>query len=155
MTNQINFWLSVVSIVVTIISIICSIIASISAKKARQYKEETLNYIEALDIHDLLEKFRAESQNYQNRTRKVNWYKGKDTNLVISPLNTVLLSFGKYYHLMSNETEIKSRVHSLQNEIQNYTRFTSDTQITINNLITEITELLQEETRNISTRIII
>ena len=96
-----------------------------------------------------------ESQNYQNRTRDLNWYKGQDANLVINPFNKVLLSFGEYYHLIENANEIKEKVHSLQNVIQPYTRFTKVVQKDINNLITGITELLQEETRKRTSEIII
>lgn len=152
--DNINFWLTVISIIVTTISVICTIVSSRSAKKAKQYKEETLKFKDTLDLRSLLNQFMIESQNYQNRTRDLNWYKGQDANLVISPYNKVLLSFGEYYHLMENVNEIKEKVHSLQNAIQTYTRFTKDIQKEINNLITGITELLQEETRKRTSEII-
>ena len=139
----------------TVISIICSIVSFKSAKKAKRYNEETLNFKETLDFRSLLNLFMIESQNYQNRTRDLNWYKGQDANLVINPFNKVLLSFGEYYHLIENANEIKEKVHSLQNAIQTYTRFTKDVQKEINNLITGITELLQEETRKRTSEIII
>lgn len=147
--ESINFWFTCVSVVVTIISIFCSIGSYKSAKKAKQYKVETLNFKGTLDLCSLLDRFRSESQNYQNRTRKVDWYRGLDPNLVISPFNNILLSFGEYYHLMTDETAIgmKSKVHSLQMQIQNFSTFTHETQKEINMLITEITELLQKETR--------
>ena len=107
-----------------------------------------------LDLRSLLNQFMLESQNYQNRTRDLNWYKGQDANLVINPFNKVLLSFGEYYHLIENANEIKEKVHSLQNAIQTNTRFTKDIQKGINNLITGITELLQEETRKRTSEII-
>lgn len=153
--DNINFWLNVISIVVTVISIICSIVSFKSAKKAKRYKEETLNFKETLDLRSLLNLFMIESQNYQNRTRDLNWYKGQDANLVINPFNKVLMSFGEYYHLMENENEIKEKVHSLQNVIQPYTHFTRGVQKEINILIIEITELLQEETRKRTSEIII
>ena len=153
--DNINFWLTVMYIVVTVISIVCSIVSFISAKRAKHYKEETLNFKETLDLRSLLNLFMIESQNYQNRTRDLNWYKGQDANLVINPFNKVLLSFGEYYHLIENANEIKEKVHSLQNVIQPYTRFTKVVQKDINNLITGITELLQEETRKRTSEIII
>lgn len=153
--DNINFWLTIISIVVTVISIICSIVSFKSAKKAKRYKEETLNFKETLDLRSLLNLFMIESQNYQNRTRDLNWYKGQDANLVINPFNKVLMSFGEYYHLMENENEIKEKVHSLQNVIQPYTHFTRGVQKEINILIIEITELLQEETRKRTSEIII
>ena len=153
--DNINFWLTIISIVVTVISIVCSIISFKSAKKAKRYKEETLKFKETLDLRSLLNQFMIESQNFQNRTRNLNWYKGQDANLVINPFNKVLLSFGEYYHLMENVNEIKAKVHSLQDDIQPYIRFTKDVQKEINNLITGITELLQEETRKRTSAIII
>lgn len=111
-----------------------------------------MKFKEPLDLRSLLNQFMLESQNCQNRKR--DWYKSQDANLVISPYNTVLLSFGEYYHLMENVNEIKEKVHSLQNAIQTYTRFTKDIQKGINNLITGITELLQEETRKRTSEII-
>lgn len=143
------------SIVVTVISIVCSIVSFRSAKRAKHYKEETLNFKETLDLRSLLNLFMIESQNYQNRTRDLNWYKGQDANLVINPFNKVLLSFGEYYHLIENANEIKAKVHSLQNVIQSYTCFTRGVQKEINILIIEITELLQEETRKRTSEIII
>lgn len=143
------------SIVVTVISIVCSIVSFRSAKRAKHYKEETLNFKETLDLRSLLNLFMIESQNYQNRTRDLNWYKGQDANLVINPFNKVLLSFGEYYHLIENANEIKAKVHSLQNVIQSYTCFTRGVQKEINILIIEITEFLQEETRKRTSEIII
>ena len=153
--EYINIILTVVSIAATIVSIRYSILSCKSAKAAKKYKEDTLKFKETLDLRSLLNQFMLESQNYQNRTRDLNWYKGQDANLVINPFNKVLLSFGEYYHLMENENEIKAKVHSLQNVIQPYTRFTKDVQKEINNLITGITELLQEETRKRTSEIII
>ena len=143
--EYINIILTVVSIAATIVSIRYSILSCKSAKAAKKYKEDTLKFKETLDLRSLLNQFMLESQNYQNRTRDLNWYKGQDANLVINPFNKVLLSFGEYYHLIENANEIKEKVHSLQNAIQTYT----------NNLITGITELLQEETRKRTSEIII
>lgn len=103
--DNINFWLTIISIVVTVISIVCSIISFKSAKKAKRYKEETLKFKETLDLRSLLNQFMIESQNFQNRTRNLNWYKGQDANLVINPFNKVLLSFGEYYHLILNSAK--------------------------------------------------
>ena len=136
-------------------SIRYSILSCKSAKAAKKYKEDTLKFKETLDLRSLLNQFMLESQNYQNRTRDLNWYKGQDANLVINPFNKVLLSFGEYYHLIENANEIKAKVHSLQNVIQSYTCFTRGVQKEINILIIEITELLQEETRKRTSEIII
>lgn len=149
-TDNTNFLLTIVSIVVTSISIICSVLSFKFSKKAKQYKEETLTFKESLDLLSLLSKFRTESQKFQDSTREIDWYKGQNANLIISPFNGVLLSFGNYYHLMKNVEMIKNKVHSLQSAIQAYSTFTSSTQKKINRLITEITELLQNEIQNMT-----
>ena len=51
---------------------------------------------------------------------------------------------------MKDAEEIKSKVHSLQKNIQAYSTFTSSTQKKINRLIIDITELLQKEIQNIT-----
>ena len=149
-TESINFVLTLVSSLLTLISIICSVFSFKSARKAQQYKGEIIKYKELLDLRTLLDKFISESQNFQNRTRKTDWYKGQDASLVITPFNNVLLSFGEYYHLMTNGVEMQLKVHSLQEAIQNYSAFTMNTQKTINRLITDIIELLQKDTRSMT-----
>ena len=61
-TDNINFWLTIIPIVVTVISIVCSIISFKSAKKAKRYKEETLKFKETLDLRSLLNQFMIESR---------------------------------------------------------------------------------------------
>ena len=51
---------------------------------------------------------------------------------------------------MKDAEEIKSKVHSLQKNIQAYSTFTSSTQKKINRLIIDIIELLQTEIQNIT-----
>lgn len=154
-TDNVNFWITVVSIVFTIISIICTILSFRFAKKAKQYKEETLTFKESLDLLSLLSKFRNESQKFQDSTRESDWYKGQNAYLIISPFNEVLLSFGNYYHLMKDVGVIKTKVHSLQSTIQVYSTFTSSTQKKINRLITDITELLQNEIQNMTHEMVV
>ena len=83
------------------------------------------------------------------------WYKGQNAYLIISPFNEVLLSFGNYYHLMKDVGVIKTKVHSLQSTIQVYSTFTSSTQKKINRLITDITELLQNEIQNMTHEMVV
>ena len=154
-TDNVNFWITVVSIVFTIISIICTILSFRFAKKAKQYKEETLTFKESHDLLSLLSKFRNESQKFQDSTRESDWYKGQNAYLIISPFNEVLLSFGNYYHLMKDVGVIKTKVHSLQSTIQVYSTFTSSTQKKINRLITDITELLQNEIQNMTHEMVV
>ena len=152
--NNVNFWLTIVSIVVTIISIFFSCLSYRHSQNAKRYKEETLKFKEVLDLRSLLEELKLEGQNYQNKTRKLDWYRGQDANSIITAFNKVLLSFGNYYHLLENETDIKDKVHRLQVSIQNYSRFTRDVQRSINDLIIDITELLQGEIQRNTSKII-
>lgn len=146
-TDNINFWCTVVSIVVTLLSIGFSIWSFFSAKKAKQYKEETLLFKDTFELRSLLDQFILESRQYQNQTRELDWYKGRDVNAVINPFNSVLLSFGNLYHLMRNRNMIQSRVHKLQSLIQQYTQTTRILQREINTNILEIIELLQDDTQ--------
>ena len=77
-----------------------------------------------------------------------------EVNSIITAFNKVLLSFGNYYHLLENETDIRDKVHRLQVSIQNYSRFTRDVQRSINDLIIDITELLQGEIQRNTSKII-
>ena len=65
-------WLMVI---ITAIYVVATIIICYfngkSAKAAKKYKEETLKFKETLDLRSLLNQFMLESQNYQNRTRKI------------------------------------------------------------------------------------
>jgi len=118
-----------------------------SAKKAKKYKEETLKFKDTIDLRTLLNRFITESQCYQNQTRKLDWFRGIDANLVITPFNKVLVSFGELYDLMENSKEIKEKVHHLQEAIQQYQKSTRTLQKEVNNYIIEIIELLQLETK--------
>ena len=113
-----NMALTIVSIVVTIVSVVCSILASNSAKDAKQYKEETLQLRDTFDLERLLSRFQVESKYFQNNTRKRDWYKGIDINLVISSFSDVLSDFGNVYHLVGDSKGLKEKVHSLNEIIQ-------------------------------------
>ena len=98
------------NMILTGISIIYSCKASKSAKVARQYKEETLHLREVLDLENLSSKFLAESKYFLDKTRSKDWYRGIDVNYIISPFKEVLSSFGKLYHLVNVEDDLKYKV---------------------------------------------
>ena len=100
--DTLNIILTSISIVVTIVSIFLSIWASSSAKKAKQYKEEVLEFRDVLNLEGLLSGFLTESKYFLDKTRDNNWYKGVDVTSIISPFKQVLFSFGNSYHLISN-----------------------------------------------------
>ena len=146
--DKLNMILTGISIIATGISIIYSCKASKSAKLARQYKEETLHLREVLDLENLLSKFLAESKYFLDKTRSKDWYRGIDVNYIISPFKEVLSSFGKLYHLVNAEDNLKYKVHTLDDMIQPYDRATASQKSTVNSLILEIGEILQQEIHN-------
>ena len=146
--DKLNMILTGISIIATGISIIYSCKASKSVKLARQYKEETLHLREVLDLENLSSKFLAESKYFLDKTRSKDWYRGIDVNYIISPFKEVLSSFGKLYHLVNVEDDLKYKVHTLNDMIQTYDRATASQKTTVNSLILEIGEILQQEIHN-------
>lgn len=149
-----NIILTSISIVVTIISIILSIWAFRSAKKAKQYKEEVLQFRDVLNLEGLLSRFLIESKYFLDKTRDINWYKGVDVTPIISPFREVLFSFGKSYHLINNYIIIKDKVHELNEIVQNYDKANSFQRSKANSFIMEIADILQQELHNNKVKII-
>lgn len=133
-----------ISICVTIISIGFSIWSFCSAKKAKQYKEETLQFKENIDLKGFLSRFQMESRYFLEKTRNRDWYKGIDVNTVISPFKDVLLNFGQWYHLVKESDVLKKKVYELNDIIQTYDKATSSNKKRVNILIMEITDILQQ-----------
>ena len=98
-TDDISFWMTIGSAILTVLSFGFSYKASRSAKKAKEYKEETILIKESVDLEKLTCRFSIESTNFQNKTRKHNWNRGIDTALIISPFAEILKSFAPFYHL--------------------------------------------------------
>ena len=152
--DTLNIILTSISIVVTIVSIFLSIWAFSSAKKAKQYKEEVMEFRDVLNLEGLLNRFFIESKYFLNKTRDNNWFKGVDVTSIISPFREVLFSFGKSYHLISNYTTIKDKVHELNEMVQNYDKASSLQRKRANNLILEIADILQQELHKNKVKII-
>ena len=146
--DKLNLILTIISIIATIVSIVYSFKASVSAKLAKQYKEETLHLREVLDLESLLSRFLSESKYFLDKTRNKDWYRGIDINYIISPFKDVLSSFGKLYHLIEAKDDLKNKVHTLNHLIQTYDRATTSQKTTVNSLILEIGEILQQEIHN-------
>lgn len=153
-TDNVNLVLTIVSIVVTSISVVCSISSFRSAKKARQYKEETSTLKDTMDLKSLTSNFMTESQHFLKQTRSSDWFKGIDVNTVISPFTSVLMSFGASYHLMCNSEEIKYKVHKISSQVQYYQALDFKSKKRCQDLILELVELLQEEVQNSTKKII-
>lgn len=136
--------LEIANIVVTIISIIAALCSMKNARKAKQYKEDTLLLTDTFDLERFIVKFQIESESFLAKTRKPQWNRGVDTNSIISPFKGVLSSFGRVYHLVSNPEELKHRVHTLNEIVQTYYKANSEERKQVNSLIIEITEILQQ-----------
>ena len=104
--------------------------------------------MEVLDLENLSSKFLAESKYFLDKTRSKDWYRGIDVNYIISPFKEVLSSFGKLYHLVNVEDNLKYKVHTLNDMIQTYDRAKASQKSTVNSLILEIGEILQQEIHN-------
>lgn len=143
--DNINLIFTIISIVVTIISIVFSIWAFISAKKTKQYKDDTMALKETLDLESIHGKFLIESKYFMDKTRCDSWFKGNDVNSIITPFVEVLHSFGKIYHLVKSKEDLKDKVHRLNEIVQDYDKAKKYKRKECRQLVLEITETLQTE----------
>lgn len=153
-TSELSFWLNIVSAILTIVSFGFSGWAYFSAKKAKQYKDETIHIKDSFELEKLTSKFLLESSNFQNKTRKSDWFKGIDTTHIISPFSDVLKSFASVYHLFSEEHKLRVKVHRLYTIVQQYERTTKQQKYECNNLIFEIGEFLQQQATECTKQIV-
>lgn len=137
--------LDVVNISVTIISIITTLYSFKFAKEAKQYKGEALRLRDRFELEHLIVQFHKDSNLFLEKTRATQWHRGVDPNLIISPFKAVLSSFGEVYHLISNEEELRDKVHKLNEIVQTYDTADADKRKQANALIIEITEILYKQ----------
>lgn len=142
--------IEIFNLICTILSLLFSGISLYQAKQAKQYKEETLHLRDTFDLENLLGRFIIESKYFLDGTREKEWYKGQGAdkiNSIISPFQQILSSFGSLYHLISytNQVEVKYKVRELNSIVNRYDRAKEKDIKKTNNLILEITEILQDE----------
>ena len=152
--DRLNLVFTIISIGVTLLSIVCSIWAFVSAKKAKRYKSEGLRIVEAFGLEGLLSKFQIESRYFRDKTRNKDWYKGTDVNLIISPFQDVLSSFGKLYHLVKDSENLKGKVHELNRIVHSYEKATAAQRKRANDLILEVMEVLEDTIHNNTQKVI-
>lgn len=140
-----NTVLTIISIIATCISIKYSLRTESYANKAKQYKEDTLLLTDTFDLERFIVKFQTESESFLEKTRKPQWNKGVDPNLIISPFKGILSSFGRVYHLVNSSEELKQRVHILNEIVQTYDKANNKDKKRVNSLIIEIIEILHQE----------
>lgn len=143
--RDLNFWLTVVSIIVTIISIRSSIWSFRSAKNAEAYKKDVQKVMQTLGLKSITESYYIESSRFQAQTRKADWFKGIDVNTIISPFSDVLAKLGAVYPILNDPQGIKTKVNVLYRHIQQYDKATESTRKDYTNLIIEITNIFQSE----------
>lgn len=142
--------MDIFNLICTILSLLFSLISICQAKKAKQYKEETLHLRDTFDLETLLCRFMIESKYFQDNTRDKNWYKGQGAdriNAIISPFKQILSSFGSLYHLISieHQADVKYKVDELNSIVNTYDRANEKDIKKTNKLILELTNILQDE----------
>lgn len=139
--DKVNLGLTIISIFATLVSIGFSIWSFQSAKKAKQYKSDIINFKDTLDLKGFQSVFEMESNRYLMKTGEKNWYKGRDSNQVIAPFVQILLSFGKVKYIQNSDI-LQQKVRKLQELIQ-FDSTNLEKKRDINSLIFDINKILQ------------
>lgn len=135
---------TIASTISSIVSIIFAIISINNAKKARQYKEEVVDFKNVIEIKGIAETFKEVRLKFVQETRKDDWFKGKEENLVISPMENVLAKISAVYPIMDDSSELKIKVKTVsENIVQFYNSTKEDKKKTFAEMI-EIEIILQE-----------
>lgn len=142
--ENINMWLTIVSIICTVASIVFSIISIRNARKAKDYKEKAEKVLFLTDVQTVIAEYENISKDFVFKTRDNQWYKGQDPNDIIKPFNDILMKFSALYPQIDNENELKDKVHLLSSNIINYETVTQKKKKETNNTIYEISELLHK-----------
>ena len=109
---------------------------------------------DTMDLKSLTSNFMIESQHFLKLTHSSDWFRGIDVNTVTSPFTSVLMSFGASYHLMNNGEAMKPKVRKLTSQVQVYETLDSKAKKKCQDLIFEISDLLQEEIQKCTKKII-
>lgn len=108
---------TIASTISSIVSIIFAIISLKNAKRARQYKEEVVDFKNIIEIKGIAETFKEARLKFVQETRKDDWFKGKEINLVISPMEGVLANISSVYPFMEDSSELKKIVNNVSDNI--------------------------------------
>ncbi len=106
--------------ILTALSIVASVVSIWNAKKAKQYKDATLLLCDVLKLEGVYTEFTIESKVFQDKTRGDQWNKGVEANSIISPYAETISKVGEIYHLMEDAEELKRKVHSLNDIVQDF-----------------------------------
>ena len=141
-------WLTLISTLATIISIICSIISIINAKKAKEYKEQVVNMKNAIKINEILEKYKQTRLQFFKETRSSDWYRGKDINLIISPMENILAETNSVLPMMKKTEDLKGKIILVTSEIRQFDKCVRKKKKEICDTLIEIEQILQSEQYN-------
>lgn len=135
--------LTVVSIVVTVISIVCSVISIVNARKAKRYKEDVFDFKNAIEIKGVSETFKEAYLKFVQETRLDDWYRGKDINIVLSPMESTLAKLDAVYPLMADHQKLKERVKIATKNIRQFDRCNKIEKRNTYEALDDIGEILQ------------
>lgn len=119
-------WLTIISCFLTLISIVCTVISIVNARDAKQYKESVVNLTNAIEIGKLTEKYKDAHLSFLRDTRPENWFKGKNINSIIAPMESVLTEIAIVYPLMDDPDSLRSLVNSASARIRKFDECNKD-----------------------------
>lgn len=137
-------WLTIISIICTVVSIIFAIVSICQAKKAWQYKEEVINVKDAMEIKAISETYKDARLKFLQETRADDWYKGKDVNPIISPMESALARIDSVFPLMKDSVPLKDMVNEVSSVIRQFDKCTKTSKRKAYDTLGEIGQLLQD-----------
>ena len=141
--ETINLIVTIVSIVFTIISIWFSIQAIRAATEAKNVKKQVETILTAISLKEFVQSYNFAKQTFLKETRGRDWFKGKETNLVITPFDDVLSKFSTISPIL-NDADLKYKIHTIKLNIQNYDKLPLNQKREVINLMEVVAERLGE-----------
>ncbi len=133
--ENINMWL-------TIVSIIASLVTIWQACIAKKYKNQIHNVLNAVNIIEISKKFESSATSFILNTRADDWFRGKKSEKIINPMITILVKLSSLPELSDN---LKNKIKALNNNLLEYEKADSDKKRNTNMLILDIQGILQNE----------
>lgn len=117
--ENVNLIVTVVSIICTVVSIFYSVKAIRAAKDAEHIKHLVRSTFYTISLKEFADSYNYSKQIFLKETRGLEWFKGKDPNIVITPFDDVL---SKYTSLDSSvcDENLKEKIRELKKAIQDY-----------------------------------
>lgn len=145
-------WWTIISILLTAVSIVFSCISIHNAKKAKQYKDELISLNAAIEIKGISETFKEMRLKFLQETRLDEWFRGKDVNTVISPMESTLAKLDAVYPLMNDAQKLKDAVKTVTKHLRQFDKCTKSekrsTYDALENIGEILPDLLHKQTAN-------